>query len=243
MMSKVVLSLICLTLARAAHADVIRGRVVTADGRPVARADVAPFWQFDNHTIVPFLGVVTDEEGAFALDWDFSIPQVILAMNVERTLGGMVIVEPSSDEEEATVEAGVITLVPMVEMKGDFYCDFFEARPDWTNVYMNVHPDIQLRIGSCPSDEAEFWFKLPPGDYQFYGYGRDYKHVLNDITLTAGDAVVDVGTISIEPKVVAQFYGKKPPRLTVTDARGLPKDVSLEDFRGKWTLVEIWGFW
>ena len=156
---KAVVGLAVLMLATAAHADVIKGQVVTADGRPVSGADVAPFWQFDNHEITPYFGVTTDEEGGFTLDWDFSIPQVILAMNADRTLGGLVIVQPPSDEGGTTVEAGVITLVPMVDLKGGFYCDAFESRPDWSNVYMSVPPGIRLRIGSCPSDDAEFWFE------------------------------------------------------------------------------------
>lgn len=240
---KAVVGLAVLMLATAAHADVIKGQVVTAEGRPVSGADIAPFWQFDNHGITPYFGVTTDEEGAFTLDWDFSIPQVILAMNADRTLGGIVVLQPSPDGEDGTIDAGAITLVPMIEIQGDFYCDAFESPPEWSNVYMNVHPDIRLRIGSCPSDDAEFWFKLPPGEYQFHGYGRDFLRVMKDITLTAGDVVVDMGTIKVEPTIISQLYGKVPPKLTVTDARGLPKDFSLEDFRGKWTLLEVWGFW
>ena len=241
---KAVVGLAVLMLATAAHADVIKGQVVTADGRPVSGADVAPFWQFDNHEITPHFGVATDEEGAFTLDWDFSAPQVILAMNADRTLGGLVIVQPPSDEEGTTVEAGVITLVPMVDLKGGFYCDAFESRPDWSNVYMSVPPGFRLRIGSCPSDDAEFWFRLPPGDYFFHGYSkREFLDVTMDLTLTADEAVRDLGTIKVEPAVIAKYYGKEPPKLTVTDARGVPKNFSLEDFRGKWTLLEFWGFW
>ena len=76
-----------------------------------------------------------------------------------------------------------------------------------------------------------------------YGSGRDMKVMGMDFTLPKSEVVVDLGRIQVEATVISQFYDKEPPALTVTDARGLPKDVSLEDFRGKWTLVEIWGFW
>jgi hypothetical protein len=29
----------------------------------------------------------------------------------------------------------------------------------------------------------------------------------------------------------------------VTDARGVKRDVQLSDFKGKWVLIEFWGFW
>ena len=41
----------------------------------------------------------------------------------------------------------------------------------------------------------------------------------------------------------SQFYGKEPPELTVTDARGVPKGVKLADFRGKWVLLDFWAVW
>ena len=41
----------------------------------------------------------------------------------------------------------------------------------------------------------------------------------------------------------SQFYGKEPPELAVTDARGVSKNVKLADFRGKWVLLDFWAVW
>ena len=41
----------------------------------------------------------------------------------------------------------------------------------------------------------------------------------------------------------SQFYGKAPPELAITDALGVSKDVKLEDFRGKWVLLDFWAVW
>ncbi len=37
-----------------------------------------------------------------------------------------------------------------------------------------------------------------------------------------------------------QYFGKKPPELEITDARGVGRNVQLADFRGKWLLLEFW---
>ena len=37
------------------------------------------------------------------------------------------------------------------------------------------------------------------------------------------------------------YYGKEPPPLAITDARGVRKDVKLADYHGKWVLLDFWG--
>ena len=47
-----------------------------------------------------------------------------------------------------------------------------------------------------------------------------------------------------EPKTnaIADSIGKALPEWTVTDARNAKKDVKIADFKGKWVLLEFWGF-
>lgn len=54
---------------------------------------------------------------------------------------------------------------------------------------------------------------------------------------------MDLGAIAFQPTIVARHYGKEPPAWNVTAARGLDKTVKLEGFRGKWVLLEFWGYW
>jgi thiol-disulfide isomerase/thioredoxin len=42
---------------------------------------------------------------------------------------------------------------------------------------------------------------------------------------------------------LTQYYGKAPPELSITDARGVAKTVKLADYRGKWVLLEFWALW
>ena len=38
-----------------------------------------------------------------------------------------------------------------------------------------------------------------------------------------------------------KHYGEKPPQWHILDARGVPKDAQISDFKGKWLLVYFWG--
>jgi hypothetical protein len=42
---------------------------------------------------------------------------------------------------------------------------------------------------------------------------------------------------------VQKLYGKPAPSWHITDARGVGKDVTISDFKGKWVLLYFWGPW
>jgi len=42
--------------------------------------------------------------------------------------------------------------------------------------------------------------------------------------------------------LLATSIGKVLPDWTVTEARNAKQDVKLADFKGKWVLLEFWGF-
>jgi thiol-disulfide isomerase/thioredoxin len=64
-----------------------------------------------------------------------------------------------------------------------------------------------------------------------------------ELTLAADTPDVDLRTLDLPPTALSKLVGKPPPRWHVTDARGVPKEVQLSDFKGKWVLVEFWGHW
>ncbi|PQO40829.1 TlpA disulfide reductase family protein [Blastopirellula marina] len=71
------------------------------------------------------------------------------------------------------------------------------------------------------------------------------------VTIPSDVTHVDLGVLNVslpqdkEGNVAdySQFYGKQPPPLSITAARGVPGDVKLEDFRGKWVVLEFWAPW
>jgi hypothetical protein len=128
-------------------------------------------------------------------------------------------------------------------------------------------PLHSTRLVSCGSFEAKFEFRLPPGKYKLQAYSQfaDDDRLEGELVpdrafvLEAGAADVDLGRLQLTPhrpyrqtleaKAKAegswddytQHYGEPPPRWHATDARGVSKDARIEDFRGKWVLIDFWG--
>jgi hypothetical protein len=215
----------------------VHGRVVDAEGKPVAGAEVASFWLADSGSTQPYQGAVSDGKGEFTEKVTLGGRGVaLMAMDKERKSGGVAVAEPKASEPV------VIKLGPTVRVHGEFFCKELNKRPSWTNVYM-TWAATKDRVLQCSSRQAKFAFHLPVGAYKFWGYGTDITNSLQDLTLSADKRDVDLGTIDVPATVIAKHIGKPPPAWNVTDARGAKKDVRLEDFRGKWVLLEFWGYW
>lgn len=240
--------------ASGAEARTVTGRVVDEDGRPVARAEVATMWDaMGGSQMRPFHAARTDRDGRFTLEvdsWQGLVP--LMALNREHTRGGTVMVDGKPSDKAVEIRLG-----PMVRVSGRFSCKELGSPPDWTNVYMNLMPgrlpvprilgglaQTPLRLAQCGSFDASFAFLLPPGHYQLHGYGAaDYHGARLVLELKAGQPDLDLGTIDLQPTALARRYGKPAPALHVTDAKGIRKDITLADFRGKWVLLEFWATW
>ena len=95
------------------------------------------------------------------------------------------------------------------------------------------------------SGRLQLGTNLPPGEYELNGYAsfNDYQAVRKPITVPAGRPEFDLGRIDLPATPISRNYGKPAPPWHVTAARGVSKRVRLADFRGRWLLVEFWGFW
>jgi hypothetical protein len=232
--------LLCLLAgaARAEGTQQLRGRVLDAAGKPAAGAVVASFWTAEGGTMKPYQPARTDAQGKFSLKTQFfGQPVAVLALTADQKAGALIEVPPK--------DAGrplVLRLAPTVHVHGSFTSRELGHRPTWTNVYMSVLPG-KTRLAACMSKEARFSLRLPPGKYQFWGYGTDIQDVHREVTLSADRTDEDLGALDAAATIIARHKGKAPPAWHVTDARGVPKTVRLADFKGKWVLVEFWGFW
>ena len=224
--------------AWAQQAQKVTGQVVDSTGKPVAEAEVAAFWMADKGTLQPFNSVKTNSEGKYAIDVQFyGRAQALFAADKERHTGALVTIEPKNSDKPVEIKLG-----PLVRVHGDFFCKELDRKPQWTNVYMMALPS-KARFIQCSSNKADFSFLLPPGKYQFWGYGTDIDNVKKEVELTADKPDVAMGTLEAPATIIAKHVGKAPPEWNVTDARGVGKNVKLSDFKGKWVMIEFWGYW
>ena len=215
----------------------VTGRVVDSAGEPVAGAELATFWIAEGtERMRPLKSASTNADGRFALSMTFyGRGETLLALDKERKTGGLIVVEPKEAAKPLKIK-----LAPLVRVHGQFFCKDLNRRPEWTNVYMKASA---MPILQCSSDKATFSFLLPPGKYKFWGYGTDIQDLKKDITLNAGEPDLDLKSIDMPATIIARHKGKAPPAWHVTDARGVKKDVKIADFKGKWVLLEFWGYW
>jgi hypothetical protein len=235
----IIVALVLLGLGGLARAEElqIRGKVVDAAGKPAAGVELATFWMVRQGAMTAYQPVTSAADGRFTLKTEFyGRPTAVLGLDRERKTGGLVQVKTPADAKDVTLK-----LEPLVRVQGDFFCKELGFKPPWTNVYLMTEDGA--RFLQCDSTEARFTFLAPPGAYKFWGYGSDITDHRRDLKLTAEQPQVDLKTIEMAATPIARFKGKEPPAWNVTDARGVKKDVTLADFKGKWVMVEFWGFW
>jgi hypothetical protein len=234
----IVAAILCLLplAARAQEEVKVTGRVVDAAGKPVAGAEIASFWSTVKDKPTHYKGVTTDTEGRFTLPISFyGRGEALFALDKDRKTGGLIVVEPKE-----AAKALEIKLAPLVHLHGKFECKELNKPLNWTNVYIFSG---QARFAMCSSEEASFSFMLPAGTYKFWAYGTDIQDLKKDVILKPDERDVDLQTIDMPATIIARHKGKAPPVWHVTDARGAKKDVKLSDFKGKWVLLEFWGYW
>ena len=99
------------------------------------------------------------------------------------------------------------------------------------------------RLGQFAAEKT-IDLRLPPGAYSLYLYGVDLAMKTWPVTVPVDREDVDLGALDLPAEYFALQRGKPLPEWHVTASRGVPLEKSrIADFRGKWLLVEFWGFW
>lgn len=192
----------------------------------------------------------------------------ILALDKSHERGGIVVVEQSEADKPVT-----ITLAPLVRVTAKFGCPEAGKTPEWVVAQIRVSDDQERpasKLMICGSYRGEISFLLPPGKYDLTAHSMSPnakllrskeeagKHTAADppvrgikVEVPSGKATFDLGVLDLSlprdkdgvARDSTQYYGKIPPELSITDARGVSKDVKLADFRGKWVVLDFWALW
>jgi hypothetical protein len=232
----VILGLLPLT-ARAQEEVKVTGRVVDAAGKPVAGADVATYWYARGDKMTPYPRAIADKEGRFTLAVTFrGRKQMVLAQDTERKTGGIIWLEEKPADKPVEIK-----LAPLVHVRGRTTCKELEPRPAY--IALSILSESHRLLGFPAVRDGSFSFRLPPGDYRLITHSLVCEPVVKTISLKPDALDVDLGTIDVPTDFITKHKGKTLPPWHVTDARGVSKDVKLSDFKGKWVLLEFWGYW
>jgi thiol-disulfide isomerase/thioredoxin len=245
MKMRIAVALLILSLSRSADAATavkIKGQVVDAKGKPVAGALVANRWYADEaEPLKPLRPARSDADGRFSLELElYGRDAALMAVDATGTLGGLAIV--SANAPQAPIR---IQLAPLAEIRGRFASEnpglaliktFVEVRVD--------SGKLQVMVALDQSRSSIFSMKLPAGRYKLLGGAEDDRHAKHarDVTLEPGK-LVDLGEIKLSLSTLGRLYGKPAPAWHFADARGVRKDVQPSSFKGKWVVLEFWGWW
>jgi thiol-disulfide isomerase/thioredoxin len=202
--------------------------------------------------------------GRFNLTVDGRPRVPIFAVDKRHERGGIVLVEQSEADKPPT-----ITLAPLVRVTAKVYCSEADRTPNWSNATVYVPDDKgnKSKLMICGSFRGDVSFLLPPGKYELDVYSTSPNGTLRTpkgqpgkdaaagpptrgmhVEVPRGKTTLDLGVIDVMlprdkdgiPRDLTQCYGKVPPELAITDARGVPKNVKLADYRGKWVVLDFW---
>jgi AhpC/TSA family len=206
----------------------------------------------------------TDTAGRFSIGMEWH-NFFLLAMDKERKRGALIVLDPRHAPPSLDV-----TLAPLLRLHGRVHIAAAAQAPEWSLVVVRLprkegFPLGFERMAWCSSLKARFEFMLPPGDYLFEAAAQasGRRHELSPfraITVAAGTGDVDAGTLELTPEQPTwidrmneakekgtrvavdhtKLYGQPAPRWFAVDARGIPKNAQVSDFKGKWVLVYLW---
>ncbi|UCD73975.1 MAG: hypothetical protein JSV91_09295 [Phycisphaerales bacterium] len=220
----------------AASGAVVEGRVVDAGGNPVAEVQLSTMWRWTEDLPIAMGDIAVDEDGKFKFEaGDRGRPQFLLAYAEDGDLAGAATVNPEQEERV------IITLGPSVQVRGRFICSDLGGDAGEFTAYWRCGGH-QAAMSS--SENGEVNLKLPPGEWAYRIYGSDVKRSDGTIALDPAKRIHDMGEVDLPGSFIAMNRGLTVEDWTVTDTRGVAKDAAqVRNFKGKWLLVEFWGYW
>jgi hypothetical protein len=228
--------------ARPVNKKEVRGRVVDADGKALAGAKVCTRWRM-GETLVPGNAAETmtsDADGNFTGQVTFARrPILLMAVDADQKCAGFVVLDEKNIDAAAEIKAG-----PLGTVKGHVESTELGKAPDGVDVSVSIVPNNVHILGATPKD-GKFSIRLPVGEYQVYvrASGPQVQSSNQKVSVKADQPEVDLGRIDLKLTPLGKMQGKEPPAWNVTDARGVDKSVKLSDYKGKWLLIEFWGYW
>jgi hypothetical protein len=231
------MSELLLTLLLQGGPKEITGQVVDADGKPVEGVLVASRWKA-GQTLEPAAeSFKSGAEGKFTCKLTIGRrPAALMAIDAEQKVGGVVVID-----EKAAAEPVTIKLQPLVAVRGEIRVPDGKL-PDSFELGLSALPGYVAFL-KIEQDAGKFAFRAPPGEHQIYARASGPQFLPLSVKQSFDKPEVDLGVLNFEMSILGKHQDKEPPPLSISDARGVDKGVKLSDYKGKWVLMEFWGFW
>ena len=234
----IAVAIVC-CLATAASAVEVAGRVVDRRGKPARDVTVATSWTNFNGTLRARGGLTVDDDGRFSGDVRFrNGGAALVAYSADGSRAGVTIVEESASGDVT------ITVDRAVRVRGKVRSKELGTAFD-VNTMWSIEGHNVLTAGS---KDSTLDYTLPAStedaSWRTYTYGSDVVGTSANHTVKAKQRTLNLGTMDFKATFIALNAGLPAEAWTVSEARGLPIDAAqISDLKGKWVLVEFWGFW
>jgi hypothetical protein len=212
--------------------------VVDASGKPSAGTRVATMWAPGAKGMEPetyAAKAVTDKAGKAVLELVEPLAN-LMAYDAAMKNGALGTVNTVKSKSVQLRLAPLATLKSQIRLEGS---DSPFERGMAILMVKGENASTPVLFGKVSSEMA---LKLPAGKYDFDAFSVETDSASRPIELKAGQTL-DLGKVVLPLTGLMKSYGKAAPPINVTEARGLDKPFNLADYKGKWVVLEFWGFW
>lgn len=236
--SRALLMSLVLVCAAAAEEKQIKGQVVDESGKPVAGVELAIGWKCVGYNkLEPEQKLKTDRTGRFVGKVPCEDAAIALvAYDQDRKRAALAVIEPGDIDKSVKLE-----LAPAVEVSGEIELGRFAKPPKSFRVELSILPK-GIRVQTAQMPKTSFSTLLPPAEYHLVVAADGAEGTEADFDIRESGSKFAIDTLELEP-TDSNAAPPALPTLSLTEARGVDKNVQLSDFKGKWVLLEIWGHW
>lgn len=211
----------------------LSGTVADAAGKPLPEAEIARYYMLDHGKLVAQGMMKANAQGRFSwLVQRDQLPVTYIVMDRNHELGCCVTLS-----EKAMKSPVSLVLKPLAEVS---FTPVVEGGFGPVSMTTSIgYPDARAIVVQSQDHGP---YRIPEGKYELSIRSPDLEYFRKPFTARAGKKL-DLGASTVMLSPVARNFGKPALPIDFAEARGVPAGFKLHDLKGKWVLLEFWGFW
>ncbi|RYX83478.1 redoxin domain-containing protein [bacterium] len=224
----------------------IEGTVTDAQGKPVVGARIAPQWSYNNGKFIPASATfTTDDSGKFSgdlplfRDWT-GLLAVDAANNIAdvQLLGDEQLKQPLTFKLEPLVPVEFsVTAKELPGFKEENGLELFVAKDDSTGDTDETQAYLlDLNIGKQP-------LRVPAGAYRLLVRSNNIRYFQQRFAIPPASPALNLGELVAPASKLGMLFGKPAPSWTAQATRGITPTTTIDNYKGKWLVVEFWAHW